>query len=142
KTCKHIAALMIAVANEKRTHHIAAEQADAFFSGVLGHKRLSITPLGAKIPMKVEYLLHIDRWRNVRLECKTGISHRYVIRNLREFVGDVLRGDPYFFTHKFTYEPTLHQFEEADLEVLGILQTISETMDVYTDHHFDIASAT
>src|SRR5699024_3915581 len=49
---------------------------------------------------------------------------------------------PYFFTHKFTYEPTLHQFEETDLEVLGILQTISETMDVYTDHHFDIASAT
>src|SRR5699024_11462879 len=77
--------------------------------------------LSDKSPFQVGYILKIDYMSQVWLEWKTGVGHRYVVQNTREFLDHVLDGEAHTFTKKFTYSPEEHYFLEQDLEVFKLL---------------------
>src|SRR5699024_11787274 len=73
--------------------------------------------------LQVEYILKIDYMSQVWLEWKTGVGHRYVEQNTREFLDHVLDGEAHTFTKKFTYSPVEHYFLEQDLELFKFLDS-------------------
>src|SRR5690606_15432657 len=65
------------------------------------------------------------------LELKTGVHHRYVVKNAYEFVDDVLRGREYVFTGKFSYHPDSHYFSQADVEIFKFIDRMKKNEEMY-----------
>src|SRR5699024_4053008 len=92
--------------------------------------------LSDKSPLHVEYIFKIDYMNQVWLEWKTGVGHRYVVQNTREFLDHVLDGEAHTFTKKFTSSPEEHYFLEQDLEIFKLLASFIATGDAFTDNGF------
>src|SRR5699024_8097020 len=86
-----------------------------------------------KVPMEIEYTLKFNYDNTVWLEWRTGIDHRYVVKNIRDFLDHVLYGEAHFFTKKFTYHPSEHYFFKQDMEIFKLLSSFIATGDVFTD---------
>ena len=138
ETCKHLAAVMLAVSDEKQriTAQGTFQMTSDFLDEITKQPAKEIDVLSDKVPLQVEYLLKIDYLHQVWLEWKTGTGHRYVVRNIREFLEHVLNGYGYVFTKKFAYEPDKHYFLKKDLDIFRLLAQFVATGDTFTDKGF------
>ncbi|MEG6523647.1 DEAD/DEAH box helicase [Desulfotomaculum sp. 1211_IL3151] len=67
----------------------------------------------------------------LKLELKTGEKRPYIVKNIHEFLQCMENQVSYYFTKKFTYQPSEHAFSAEDLEVIKILQEISKQEEFY-----------
>lgn len=142
RKCQHLVALLLKVADEKQMNVVEPEWADRFFQEVLQQAPAQEERfVFDKLPMQVEYIVRIDHNRKVWLQCKTGITHRYVIYHMRDFLHAVLNDEPFRFTKKFTYEPDKHFFVEEDHAIFIQLAEIIRTGDLFTDRYYDTQQA-
>ena len=99
RSCKHLVAVMLAAADKQHETALSPEWTERFFQDIVQHVHIpTATSLFQKEPMQVEYIIRIDYMDKVWLQCRTGISHRYVIHRIREFLDDVLAEEAYIFT--------------------------------------------
>lgn len=131
-SCKHVAAVMIATVEEKTDNFMNQEIINRFMNAIdVGQQYHS--EIIEKIPMQVDYTLIFEKNdQKVWLEMRTGIDHKYVLRNIREFLEQVTWDQPYFFTKKFSYHPEQHVFLQKDQEIFALLQDYITTLDAYT----------
>lgn len=142
RTCKHLVAVLLAVADREQNEALSPEWTERFLRDVVQHVHVpTTTPIFEKMPMQVEYILRLDQRDKVWLQCKTGVSHRYVIHRMREFLDDILAEEAYYFTKKFTYDPEKHFFSQEDMEVFTLIHDIITTGDMFTDRYYDAANA-
>lgn len=134
-TCKHIVAVLLEISDQRTTETANHQITQQFIEGILSSQQTTEL-LTEKIPMNVEYLIKFDYTNKIWLEIKTGIGHCYVIRNVRDFLNNVLDNKPHFFTNKFTYDPNMHYFLLRDKEILEMLQSFIITGDIYTDREY------
>ena len=116
-SCKHIAAVLLEMADQKQELQLSDRTTGAFMDGLLSNATDSIDVLTDKMPMQVEYVLKLDYDSKVWLEWKTGVTHRYVVRNIREFLENLEERELHFFTKKFTFDPNQHYFLTQDEEI-------------------------
>jgi superfamily II DNA or RNA helicase len=137
-TCKHIVAVMLAMANEQETLQPTKDIVTSrFLDGLLATSGGgSLNVLSDRLPMQVEYTLKVDYQSKIWLEWKTGVEHRYIVRNVREFLDHVLDDEPHFFTKKFTYDTSQHYFLEQDRAIFELLAGFIETGDLFTSQGY------
>src|SRR5699024_5926448 len=131
-TCNHLSAVLLTVAKESSPTKGTFQMTSNFLDELTKQPLEEFNVLSDKSPLQVEYILKIDYMSQVWLEWKTGVGHRYVVQNTREFLDHVLDGEAHTFTKKFTYSPEEHYFLEQDLEIFKLLASFIATGDAFT----------
>ncbi len=67
------------------------------------------------------------------IELKVGSKRLYVVHKLSEFLDHIDGREPYIFTKQFTYDPELHRFEQANLDIITQLIRIYRTERMYSE---------
>ncbi|MFD1336468.1 SNF2 helicase associated domain-containing protein [Oceanobacillus iheyensis] len=143
-SCKHIVASLIAISTLENNGDASIRQPNFYRSSRFIEAMSNIlTPLDAveeknysNSEMSVEYIGSWTYDRRLQLEIKTGEQHRYVVRNVASFLDAVQDQEPFSFTKKFTYEPSIHSFLEADMEILRILHDLCKNEELYDSYTF------
>jgi len=142
--CKHIAAVLFAVQAKNKNKQTAEkpgfsnyhyERTNQFIQELrsVQQDEGAESILTNRFPMRVEYNLRWTYDDHLQVELKAGIQHCYVVRDLYEFLNDVLQGNEHYFTKKFTYDPETYYFLQQDLEVIEMLASIYENEVIYND---------
>lgn len=140
-TCKHLVAVMFEIADQDEIPKVTEAETLSFMEGIFDQTSLPSQVMSNKVPMKVQYVLKLERSNKIWLEIKTGIEHLYVVRHVRELLEHIFDCEKHYFTHKFTYYPEDHYFLQQDLDILEQLQTFILTGDMYTDRSYYAESA-
>lgn len=144
-TCKHIVAVML----EMSHRGLFVKEIDKdfvterFIEQIIQNKQRESLDIIEKIPMQVEYIMTFDYDNKVYLEFKTGISHRYVVQNVRDLLNHILQNSGYYFTNKFSYDPEQHYFLQQDIDIFTLIANVIHTGDFFstssysTSHEYD-----
>lgn len=135
KSCKHIVAVLLKISDQRVPNRFDEKITTQFLDGILSSQRSTHFEM-EKIPMMVEYYVKLEHNNKIWLELKTGVEHRYVIRNVREFLEHVLNNEAHFFTNRFSFDPELHYFLQQDIQILEMLQSFIQTGDIFTDRGY------
>lgn len=137
-TCKHIVAVLLTLSDRGLLKENSQDVTGQLIEGLLALKDQSPPTLTVleQTPMKVEYYVKIDTDGKVKLSFKTGITHCYVVRNVRDFLDHVLHQAGHFFTTKFSYDPAEHYFLQQDMEIFNIVNEFIQTGDFFTDRSY------
>ncbi|SDM20130.1 DEAD/DEAH box helicase [Sediminibacillus halophilus] len=132
-TCKHIAAVLLAISKESwskvRTESgqddFVAEQVDFDFSSRMIDAFTERAPKQKQL-LQVEYILQsrVNPHNStffLEAEVRLGTSRTYVIKDIRELLSHIKRGVPYKVTPSFTYQPGSHIFRKQDQPVIDQL---------------------
>src|SRR5690625_3467921 len=137
--CKHVVAVLLAVQKEiKQKQDNVIENPDAvkrFFNKVITSQSFPLSGLTEKLPMKVEYELLLE-YDQIFIQIRTGIDHCYVVKNLHEFLQEVLADHHYYFTTKFTYEPDSFYFLQQDQEIFQQLYKIAKSSEMFYENDY------
>lgn len=142
--CKHVVAVLLAVHHKKKTNETGEkpgfssyhyERTNQFIQELRSVQQDEGTGsmITNRLPMRVKYNLRWTYDDYLQVELKTGIDHCYVVRDLYEFLNDVMQGNEHYFTKKFTYDPEVHSFLQQDLEILERLALIYENEVIYNN---------
>ncbi len=82
-----------------------------------------------KQPVAIEYICKVHMPvstgpRLLAIELKVGTQRTYVVKSMEEFLRSVIEGDSYYFTVKFSFDPSEHYLLAEDLEVMKLLKEI------------------
>ncbi|MFD1851990.1 DEAD/DEAH box helicase [Oceanobacillus bengalensis] len=143
QTCKHVAATLISISNvesnqKNEPSRYDYEITDRFMQALntaVMHNSMTDTLPGKKA-IHMEYFCKWSYDRNLLIELKAGESHRYVVKEAYDFIENILEGNDYFFTKKFTYSSDDHYFENQDLEILEMLHSIGRNEEIYNGYTF------
>lgn len=87
-------------------------------------------------PLQVAYIcktfyprFHFSRQQYLTIECKVGVERTYVVKDLRKFLQSVREQTSYFFTKKYSYEPSEQCFRGEDWQIMQLLETIMDNED-------------
>lgn len=147
--CKHIAAVLLAIMEKEKQewgHSSSPFQQTNHFMEAIRSAVLQVPDL--KKEHRQKQRMHVDyycKWTyedKLILELKTGVHHRYVVKNAYDFVDNVLRGREYVFTGKFSYHPDYHYFSQADVEIFRFIDRMKKNEEMYEpDSYYRKSSA-
>jgi hypothetical protein len=60
------------------------------------------------------------------IELKLGVEKNYVVKGMKKFLEAVLRGNSLEFGKNFTYDPSIHKFNEIDEKIMQMLLELRE----------------
>lgn len=139
-TCKHLVAVLLEMS--ERNAFVQEEKREVvterFIEQIVRQKSRESVHVIEKIPMQVEYILTLDYENKVQLQFRTGISHRYVVQNVRDLLDHVLHGAGYYFTKKFSYDPEYHYFLNQDIEIFTLLANVIHTGDFFSNRAYNV----
>ncbi|MEW9675621.1 SNF2 helicase associated domain-containing protein [Lentibacillus sp. L22] len=137
-TCKHIVAALIAIAKQSSSKLPDQTANNYRATNRLIDSLISIQQpepsdmITKQVPMQMEYYLKWTFNHLLLLELKAGVKHPYVVKNVYDFLKQVLNGNEYYFTKKFTYHPDSHYFLTQDQEILETLYNILRNEKIYS----------
>jgi len=138
-SCKHVVCMMLEIADKEgeSTFNKSYDynKTNRFMQALssVRDNALADEILPKQEPMSVEYHLSWTYDGILLLELKTGVSRRYVVKDIYEFLENVEHGFEHFFTKKFTYNPENHYFLKEDREILDMLTSFKKNETVYND---------
>src|SRR5699024_8037028 len=130
------AAVLLTVANEIPPTQGTFQMTSNFLDELTKQPLEEFNVLSDKSPLQVEYILKIDCMSQVWLEWKTGVGHRYVVQNTREFLDHVLDGEEHIFKKKLIFLTEEHYLLEQELEIFKLVAFFKATGDGFTDNGF------
>lgn len=134
-TCKHVAAVLLEMS--KRNVFVQENErkvvTERFIEQITQNRMRDSLAVMEKEPMQVEYILTFDYEHKVYLQFKTGISHRYVVQNVRDLLEHVLDEAGYYFTKRFSYDPEQHYFLQQDKDIFTLLWNVIQTGDFFSE---------
>lgn len=86
----------------------------------------------SKTPLQFEFVLNmyaIQHSFEYELYLKVGEEHLYVVKEIIEVVGYLLKGDNYTFGKQLTYDPETHSILPDDLKLLNYIYEIGKTQE-------------
>ncbi len=132
--CKHIVAVLLAIQQEVKSKETSINKNSKvikdFFNNIVASQTHTHVSVMDNLPMNVEYELLLE-YDEIYLQIRTGIDHCYVVKNLKEFLQDVLANNHYYFTTKFTFEPELHYFLQQDKEIFQQLLQVAKSSEMF-----------
>ncbi|WP_026907836.1 DEAD/DEAH box helicase [Paucisalibacillus globulus] len=141
-SCKHIAATLIGIANKETPQEMAYSNYDyeitnRFIRALsnVGQPSEMTEILPEKAALHVEYILKWSYDRNLLIELKAGVTRDYVVKDVHEFLQDVLSGNEHFFTKMFAYAPSQHFLLPEDQEIFELLGSIQKNEKIYDGYH-------
>ncbi|PAV31480.1 helicase SNF2 [Virgibacillus profundi] len=140
-SCKHIAATLVAVVNKESNKPLPTANYDyqltnRFISALssIQQQNNAIEILPDKMPMHVEYYCKWTYDKNIVIELKTGVKRCFVVKDVNEFISNVLQGNEHYFTKTFTYNPETHYFLQQDLAIFEMLYAVLKNEQIYNDY--------
>ncbi|WP_096272952.1 DEAD/DEAH box helicase [Paucisalibacillus globulus] len=141
-SCKHIAATLIGIANKETPQELSYsnydyEMTNRFIRALsnVGQPAEMSDILPEKAPLHVEYIVKWSYDRNLLIELKAGVNRDYVVKDVHEFLRDVLNGNEHFFTKLFAYAPSQHFLLPEDREIFELLGSIQKNEKIYDGYH-------
>ncbi|MBS3679128.1 SNF2 helicase associated domain-containing protein [Ornithinibacillus massiliensis] len=141
-SCKHIVATLIAIVNKEEPESQAFSNYDyeltnRFIRALSNMSDSSeVTDiLPKRAPLHLEYIIKWSYDKNLLIELKAGTNRAYVVKDIQEFIRDVLDGNEHFFTKMFTYSPSQHDILPEDREILEILGSVQKNEKIYDGYH-------
>lgn len=139
-SCKHIVAVLLGIANKSDDHKVIDHQiTNRFIDAISSTYQPESQQIQEKIPMQVEYYCKWSYEHNLYIELKTGEKRCFVVRDMQQFLENVLAENEHYFTKTFTYSPELHFFLQKDLQLFELLYSIIQNEKIYnhyTIHHY------
>lgn len=137
-TCKHIVAVLLNVADQtaEQTQEVNYQTTDRFITAITSTQRSEPEFLPTRLPMHVEYYMKWSYDRNLYIELKAGEKRPFVVRDIYEFLENVLQGNEHYFTKTFTYHPDTHYFLQRDLELFELLYSFLRSEEIYNSSTF------
>jgi SNF2 family DNA or RNA helicase/uncharacterized Zn finger protein len=142
-SCKHIAATLISIVNRKPGSSSSFSafdyQTTNRFMRALSEARSATENIDlpqAKTPLKIEYYCKWNYNKQLTIEIKAGEKRCFVVKNLREFITNVMQGREQYFTKTFTYYPDIHYLQQEDLFIFEQLHSIIKNEKIYADLSF------
>ncbi len=95
-----------------------------------------------RTPLEVVFILKLlainERTALFGLELKVGPRALYIVKHIASFLNQLVREESYAFTSKFSYDPELHTFSEANEAVMRALLDIANNHAAYqgADRHY------
>lgn len=136
-SCKHIVATLMSIQEKEattslnRTHY---RKTDRFMQQITELQPIE-PPLSndilERLPVQVEYHLHLHYTGNLLIELKFGVNRTYVVKELFELVEAVLAGREYFFTKNFIYHPAEHYLLQQDEDIFRLIDDIRKNETIY-----------
>lgn len=88
----------------------------------------------SKRPLQVAFIcktyspagINYSNQQYLAIECKVGVDRPYVVKDLQRFLRCVMQRTTYFFTKKYTYDPSEQYFLDEDWNIIQLLQEIQE----------------
>ena len=88
-----------------------------------------------RTPLEVEFTLHPVPYGYRKylfgLELKIGEKRLYIVKNIRDFLDKISRGEPYSFTKHFNYDPERYAFRPEDEAILQKLAEIQRNEQMF-----------
>jgi SNF2 family DNA or RNA helicase len=100
-----------------------------------------------RTPLEAEFILKLLSFNRSTalfgLELKVGPRALYIVQNIPSFLDQLVRGESYSFSSKFSYDPELHSFEKENEAVLQALIEIAknDTASRDSDRSYSIYSS-
>ncbi|WP_027623036.1 DEAD/DEAH box helicase [Clostridium lundense] len=133
--CKHAVASLIKFIDEKEEllNGVEEKRNRKFINNIKQNLLDKSTLL--KIYLNTSYKLNIEHGHNggVSIEVKIGDDKLYVIKNIKEFVENLLSGNEIYFGKGFTFNPYIHKFKEEDEKIINLLIETYEYKKVVED---------
>lgn len=141
-SCKHIVATLIGIVNKEVPEMKALSNYDydltnRFISALsnIGDPSDVTDILPEREQLHVEYIMKWSYDKNLLIELKAGTNRDYVVKDIHEFLRDVLEGNEHFFTKMFSYSPGQHDLLPQDREIFEILGSIQKNEKIYDGYH-------
>ncbi|MFS0673289.1 SNF2 helicase associated domain-containing protein [Ornithinibacillus sp. 179-J 7C1 HS] len=141
-SCKHIVATLIGIVNKEVPEMKALSNYDydltnRFIRALsnIGDPSDVTDILPEKEQLHVEYIMKWSYDKNLLIELKAGTNRDYVVKDIHEFLRDVLEGNEHFFTKMFSYSPGQHDLLPQDREIFEILGSIQKNEKIYDGYH-------
>ena len=145
--CQHIAAVLLNiheiqqhesedgfVETSSRENQLAQSILELFTEKPRRSSRVR-TYFDSRTPLQVEFTCRAFPYGYDKLmfgmEIKVGINRLYIVRNAREFLEKIQRGETYAFSNHFTYDPEIHSFSKENDEVIQQLLLMDNSEEMY-----------
>ena len=150
KDCQHIAAVLLTIAEQQRKREIPKKihTHPLDFPADQHHTKSLFTLFKDQPTRASSHQLHFENRKTIQVEfiCKLvtvgkgrqmfGIGVKLgsiEVKHIRDFIQHVKNGNSYVLSPLFTYEPSLHCFDQASNDVLMHLFQVIEDEKVYAD---------
>ena len=139
-SCKHIVATLLTIQSREQSVDedtpvvFDYQKTDHFIQQMLEMQPLelgNVRQMIEKVPVKVEYHLHLQYSGNLVMELKFGVERAYVVKELHDLVEDVLAGRDRYFTKNFIYQPAEPYILKQDEEIFRMLDEIQTNENIY-----------
>ncbi|HLS35058.1 MAG TPA: DEAD/DEAH box helicase [Bacillota bacterium] len=134
-SCEHIVAVLLHVQNraipEPENNY---EQTAEFIQNVMMNEYVESDPFTEKSLLKVEYYCTWNYERELYIEIRIGESRTLMVRNIYDFLQNVLHEREHYFTKTFTYDPDIHKFSQKDLRIFELFYSMIEHERVYHEN--------
>ncbi|TQS72041.1 helicase SNF2 [Ornithinibacillus gellani] len=137
--CKHVVATLLQIQHQERMGNHDTKTPGGYSTAkhfISAFRSMHAADLPTetwieKTPIHISYYCHWNYLGHFLMELKAGVDHKYVVKNAKAFLKDVLEGKEHFFTKKFTYSPETHHVLKQDLELLERLYAVLKNEQVY-----------
>lgn len=139
--CKHIAAVLLTIKEkndkgrfQRRLLHSQTQEILEYFRNLQQEDK---TPVQLEVTYEVERNYLCSGGLASYLSLRIGTAGQlYVVKNLREFMEKINDNEEIYFGKKFTFDPTLHKFQERDEKIIDLIQEIYQ-QDTFTHSSYD-----
>ncbi len=107
--CKHVVATLLQIQHQERMGNHDTKTPGGYSTAkhfISAFRSMHAADLPTetwieKTPIHISYYCHWNYLGHFLMELKAGVDHKYVVKNAKAFLKDVLEGKEHFFTKKF-----------------------------------------
>lgn len=138
-SCEHIVAVLLMVQNRSTpSREVSFEETNHFIQSVMMNEYIETDVFSEKIPLIIEYYISWDYDKDLLLEMRVGEDRSFIVRNLYEFIKNVLANKEHYFTKTFTFDPERHYIVKQDLRILEkVFSILQNEKMLYSNHRLD-----
>ncbi|MBM7541539.1 DEAD/DEAH box helicase [Amphibacillus cookii] len=148
-TCKHIAAVLLAVTNKQQPAQIINDEAtangtDPFPLRMIDAFSEPVDPTVTETErLKIDFILNETRHSAsqdpfFKLSLKVGEQQLFIVKDLQGFIQAIEYKQSIKITNNFAYQPQRHEINSADIHVLNLLKTVIAHANIYAHDYLDI----
>ncbi|MCT1901292.1 DEAD/DEAH box helicase [Oceanobacillus sojae] len=136
--CKHIVATLLAVQSYEKNDvqpKVNHYRLNRFMEAIRGTRNVTENS-SYQQPVNVEYIISWSYLKHLQIEMKIGEKHRYVVKNIAEFLENYFRKRDHYFSKKFTFQADKHVVDEADQEIFELLYQVCKSAELYDSYNY------
>lgn len=135
--CKHIIALLIYIKEFKQEKKIEKKIEKKEVHGNIKNilRFYEDVEKGEKEEINLEINYELNEYLS-SINLRIGKERLYVVRNIRDFISQIMYDEIIEFGQKFTYNPEHHCFKDKDLELMEFLTILYENYEISSGNNY------